>query len=150
MSSALWNGKYNGCVLKFQIGIDFLGRIILFTGPHLAYDGHIWLDTALEHPMLRWELFLGDGHYTGLPDVLWPYRKDHPLTLSETLYNAIHSFYCARVEHVIRCVKFHGMFSTTYTGSWEVLTWALKVIVHTTNVEAHQFLKYLPVGPWSH
>ena len=42
----LYNPKYGGTIYKAQIGTDFMGRIILFTGPHLgngAYDGHILL-----------------------------------------------------------------------------------------------------------
>ncbi len=39
----LYNPKYAGTVYKMQIGIDFLGRIVLFSGPHigLQYDGDI-------------------------------------------------------------------------------------------------------------
>lgn len=39
----LFNPKYGAPVYKAQIAIDFLGRIIFFSGPHLGlyYDGHI-------------------------------------------------------------------------------------------------------------
>lgn len=41
---ALNNPKYGHTVYKAQLSIDFLGRIIVFTGPHLGlltYDAHI-------------------------------------------------------------------------------------------------------------
>lgn len=44
LARALYNPKYGACVYKFQCVVDFLGRIILFTRPHLGimYDGNIW------------------------------------------------------------------------------------------------------------
>ena len=61
---ALFNPKYGGCVYKGQLGINFLGAIVLCTGPHLGlcYDGHIWQRTGA--PLLEpWEWWLGDGAY---------------------------------------------------------------------------------------
>lgn len=45
LNQSLYNPKYGGTIYKAQIGIDFLGRIILFSGPHLGltYDGSILL-----------------------------------------------------------------------------------------------------------
>jgi len=100
--------------------------------------------------MYTWELWLGDGHYIGLPNVASPFRKDHTLTPDELRYNIIHSFYRSRVEHAVQRIKIHDMLTDTYRGSWEVLTWAMKVIVHTTNVENRICPKYALVGPWPH
>jgi len=122
---------------------DFVGHYILLTGPHVAYDGHIFVNTIVHHPMYLWELWLGDGHYIGLPNVVTPFRKDHILTLDEFKFNIIHSYYRSRVEHSIHRIKVHAMFSGVYRGSWEVLIDAMKVVVHTTNVENKLILNML-------
>jgi hypothetical protein len=51
-------------VYKAQVGINFLGEIVICTGPHLGvcYDGHIWKRTGAGK-MLPWEWWLGDGAY---------------------------------------------------------------------------------------
>jgi len=150
LSRALYNPKYADYVLKWQVAIDFLGNYLLLTGPHVLYDGHVFVNTADLHPMYNWEIWLADGHYIGIPGVLTPFRKDHILTNEEFTYNIIHSFYRSRVEHAIRRIKYHNMFSQVYRGSWQVLDWAMKVIVHTTNVESRTRPKYCFVGPWMH
>jgi len=150
LARVLYNPKYSGCVLKWQVAVDFCGNYVLLTGPHVAYDGHIFSNTIANHPMYPWELWLGDGHYIGLPNVASPFRNDHVLSQEELRYNIIHSFYRSRVEQAIRRIKVHSMFQVTYRGSWEVLSWAMKVIVHTTNVENQLRPKYALVGPWPH
>jgi len=74
MARVLYNPKYAGCVLKWQV--DFLGHILVLTGPHVAYDGHIFVGTGVDHLMYDWELWLGDGHYIGIDNILSPYRND--------------------------------------------------------------------------
>jgi len=150
LARALYNPKYGGFVLKWQVVVDFLGNFLLVTGPHVAYDGHIFNYTTNLHPMYPWELWLGDGHYIGLPTVISPYRRDHPLTEGEVKYNLIHSFYRSRVEQSIHRIKFHNIFSNVYRGSWEVLDWAMKIVVHTTQVENRLRPKYALFGPWYH
>jgi hypothetical protein len=53
LRSALFNRKYSWTIYKFQISVDFLGRIVCFSGPHLrnSYDAHIWRNTADLHPV---------------------------------------------------------------------------------------------------
>jgi len=150
LARALYNPKYGGCVLKWQVAVDLCGNYLLLTGPHVAYDGHIFTNTSTRHPMYPWELWLGDGHYIGLPNVASPFRKDHVLSTDELRYNIIHSFYRSRVEHAVRRIKIHAMFQSKYRGSWEALSWAMKVIGHTTNVENRLRPKYALVGPWTH
>jgi len=150
LSRSLYNPKYSGFVLKWQVVTDLLGNYILLTGPHVIYDGHIFTHTMEIHPIYGWELWLGDGHYIGLPNVLSPIRRDHVLTNSKLVYNTILSFYRSRIEQSIRRIKIHSMFSVVYRGSWEVLDWSMKVIVHTTNVEVRLRPKYAYVGPWLH
>jgi len=43
LSRLLYNPKYGAPVYKLQLATDFLGRLILFSGPHFGteYDGHI-------------------------------------------------------------------------------------------------------------
>jgi len=122
----------------------------MLTGPHVLYDGHIFYNTLNQHQMFDWELWLGDGHYIGVPQLLAPFRRDHNLSNHEIAYNAIHAFYRARVEQCIRRIKIHSMFTNEYRGSWEVLYWSMKIIVHTTNVEQRFRPKYALVGPWLH
>jgi len=75
LAKLLFNGKYKRCIYKIQLGIDFLGRIIVFSGPHLGieYDGNIWEDTSHNHPTAYWEYLIGDGHYIACQNVITPY-----------------------------------------------------------------------------
>jgi len=98
-----------------------LGHYLLLTGPHVLYDGHIFLLTQEQHPMLDWEIFLADVHYSGISQVLTPFKRDHELSYEEIIYNVIHSFYRSRVEQCIRRIKKHNMFTDRYRGSWDVL-----------------------------
>jgi len=76
-------------VLKWQLSVDLLGNYLILTGPHVLYDGHIFQNTMDQHPLFPWELWLADGHYIGIPQVLTPFRRDHPLTAEEFTYNLI-------------------------------------------------------------
>lgn len=59
-----YNGKYGAHVYKLLLGIDFLGRIIFISGPHLGgawnYDAHIWERYVSQFPQYPWEFFLGN------------------------------------------------------------------------------------------
>jgi len=103
-----------------------------------------------EHPLFSWELWLADCHYTGINQLITPYKRHHPLTDAELAYNIIHSFYRARVEHSIRRIKIHSIMNEVYRGSWEVLNNAMIIIAHTTNVENRLRPKYAYYGPWLH
>ena len=60
LHKALFTNKYGTTIYKAQIGMTFLGQIVLCTGPHLPdYDGHIWEQTASSHPLEPWEWWLG-------------------------------------------------------------------------------------------
>jgi len=43
LAKALYNPKYAGFELKWQVVVDLLGNYLLLTGPHVVYDGHIYL-----------------------------------------------------------------------------------------------------------
>jgi len=150
LAKTLYNPKYSGFVLKWQIIVDFLGNYLYMSGPHVLYDGHIFTNTIDQHAMFHWELVLGDGHYIGLDHVLAPFKRDHPLSNAELIYNTIHSFYRSRVEHAIRRIKNHLMFNSVFRGSWDVLEWSIKISVHTTQMENRFRPKYAYVGTWLH
>jgi hypothetical protein len=60
LQRTLFTNKYGTTVYKVQIGVPFLGHIVLCTGPHLPlYDGHIWEFTKALHPLEPWEWWLG-------------------------------------------------------------------------------------------
>jgi len=151
LRKGFYNAKYGGCIIKYLIIIDCLGRIIFFHGPWggCSYDGHIFNATAILHPLKPWERLLGDGHFTVCPGVLSPYRK--PLsTHNEATFNAVLSFYRSRVEHVIGYLKRHAMFSTPFRGNIGVLSKSMKLAAHTSNVRLKSHARYRPVGPWPH
>lgn len=89
VAKTLWNPKYGGTVLKWQVVVDFLGNYLLLTGHHVLYDGIIFQNTINSYHRYDWELWLGDGHYIGLAQLLTPYRRDHPLTEAELVFNTI-------------------------------------------------------------
>jgi len=150
----LYNPKYGGTVYKLQLGIDFLGRIILFTGPHLGvqYDGDIWKSTSAFHPTRIGELLLGDGHYIQEHDVLSPHKKPPGgmLTFEEEFYNAAHSFFRARGEHSNAIFNRHDMFQKDFRGGFDLLAATTHVTAHTTNVDCHYRVRYEMVGPYQH
>lgn len=174
LRGALYNPKYKQCVYKAQLGIDFLGRLILCTSPHLGlcYDGHIWARTAKPY-LLPWEWWIGDGAYPKLniifplilllfyliidiyisqTQMLSPYR--HPphgnLTNDEEFVNMVIAHYRARVEHTNHLFERHGIFRGTFRGGIGLLSDAFYVIAHTTNIELCCHLRYPPFGPWDH
>jgi hypothetical protein len=150
---ALFNPKYGWSVYKVQIGVDFLGRIILFSGPHLgtSYDGHIWMNTSHLHPMMPEEWFLGDHHYT-VPQIMHGYVSppDANLTWDEHLCNTVISHYRSRVEHVNAIFKRHEVFKVCFRGTEETLNLILQITAHTTNILLKKRIRYPPHGPWAH
>jgi hypothetical protein len=165
LASLLFNPKYGCCVYKFQLGCDFLGRFILFSGtknlvfliiagPHLgtSYDGHIWDATSALHPIRLNEFLLGDGHYIACRAFLTPYRHKPNLLLTDTEYiwNATLARYRARIEHSNRRVKSHAIFQTAWRGSLGLLEACVQITVHTQAVVQNMFIMYELFGPWSH
>jgi len=151
----LCNPKYGGCVYKVMICIDFLGRILFFSGPYIGtkYDGHIWQETAHLRPRFPGEYTLGDGHFITCPDVITQYlhtRDEVFLPYHQEVYSAVHQHYRSRVEHINGAFVFHQMFSSRFRGSLQTLIDGLYVTAHTLNVALNQELRYPPIGPWSH
>jgi hypothetical protein len=154
LRSALYNRKYAATIYKFQVSVDFLGRIVCFSGPHLgnSYDAHIWNATANLHPTLPWEYLLGDGHYGSLSEYITPHTQPQHGSLSDFQYleNVVIAHYRSRVEHVNRRLKCHKMMQVDFRGGIQLLHDVNHVTAHTTNIVLSKYLAYMPVGPWEH
>lgn len=77
VARATYNGRYKENLYKVQVVVDFKGRIVFFSGPHIGskYDGHIFAETEKWHPRENWEIILGDGHYSSLFNFLTPFKR---------------------------------------------------------------------------
>ena len=154
MRKLLYNPKYGRTVYKLQIGIDFLGRIVLFSGLHFgtSYDGHIWDWTSAKHRMENWEYFLGDGHYTACEDIVSPPQQPPHGHMSDTDYLmcVLIQHYRARIEHINSVIKSHEVFKTPFRGCFELLNSICHVTAHISNIGLHEDLRYPLVGPWAH
>jgi hypothetical protein len=154
LRSALFNRKYSWTIYKLQISVDFLGRIVCFSGPHIgnAYDAHIWNNTSNLHPVLDWEYLLGDGHYGSLSEYITPHTQPQHGHLSNSQYleNTMIAHYRSRIEHVNAAFKCHKMMQVDFRGGIQLLNDVMHVTAHTTNVVLHKYLRYTPVGPWEH
>lgn len=154
LRTALYNPKYGDTVYKVMQIIDFMGRRIAFSGPHLGtfYDAHAFLSTYDQHPLLPWEYLIGDGHFTSIPQILCPYRSppNGRLSLDQHVINAVISHYRSRVEHSNHLFNQHATFQQPWRGSVQLLHDITHVSAHTGNVELHRYIRYPPFGPWSH
>jgi len=148
------NPKYNGPVYKYQMACDFLGRIILFTGPHLGTvsDNIIWRSTMEQHRLLEWEWMLADGIYISEPQLLTPFKNARGEHLSKPQYfcNAVLAHYRARIEHTNARIQAHAMFQYPFRGSRQLLSDCITVAAHSLNIDLKRSIRYPPVGPWSH
>lgn len=150
-ASATYNGKYETNVYKFQVVVDFLGRIIYFSGPHLGskYDGHIWRDTYEDHPLCKWEWILGDCHYSGEEHIITRYRSP-TRNLTEQFFNEVMEYHRSRVEHTNSLFSRHAMFNSIFRGNTETIFYCAHLIAQTTAVFTSMYIRYQPFGPWSH
>jgi len=151
---ALNNPKYGGPVYKVQLVVDFLGRIVLCTGPHLGIvpDNIIWRSTRTSHVMRPWEFLLADGAYIAEPELLTPWKLPNGghLALQQYVDNAIISHYRARVEHINAVFESHNCFQYKFRGGLDLLKDCIAVTSNILNIQAHLRLRYEPVGPWAH
>ena len=144
----LFQGKYGGSCFKIQIGINWLGWIVLFTGLHVGTktDDEIWHATAAEHPFEHWEWWLGDAAYSTCVGVLTRHVQDPHSVLwqDEAHVNAYLNFYRQYVEHSMHLIKDHGMWRVVNSrNSLPVLQACIKITVHLTNVAIKR--PWLPV-----
>ena len=144
----LFQGKYGGSCFKIQIGINWLGWIVLFTGLHVGTktDDEIWHATAAEHPFEHWEWWLGDAAYSTCVGVLTRHVQDPHSVLwqDEAHVNAYLNFYRQYVEHSMHLIKDYGMWRAVNSrNSLPVLQACIKITVHLTNVAIKR--PWLPV-----
>ena len=158
----LYQPKYDACVLKIQLGISFLGNIILWTGPHLGTtsDVTIWEQTWAYHPFFSWEWWLADVGYVGAFGLVYKWKRaaQQPgqppppqLTPQELFYNNIHEFYRNRIEQIVDVVRSHRLFANhVYRGSAEHLLPLLTIVGHATALELRMRQRFKSYGPWQH
>jgi len=145
-------GKYKATAVKFLVGLDFIGRIVFFSGPYLgsSYDGHLFNNFGPE--TLDSEIILGDQHFCTCRNFLTPYRAPNHgnLCTEYLLFNAVLSHYRARIEHINAVLECHSILKETFRGDIDTIKIAAKILAHTINVEQCRYLKYQPYGPWPH
>ena len=158
----LFQPKYDACVLKIQLGISFMGNIILWTGPHLGTtsDVTIWEQTWAYHPFFPWEWWLADLGYVGAFGLLYKWKRagqqqgqppPPQLTPLELFYNNVHEFYRHRIEQIVDVVKSHRLFANhVYRGSAEHLLPLLTIVGHATALELRMRQHFKSYGPWQH
>jgi hypothetical protein len=147
--------KYGGVAYKFQNVVDFLGRIVAFTGVHLGktHDGKIWSSTMADHPLLPLELVLADGAYIAEPQLIVPFHQppNAHLTFAQYVANKLISHFRSRVEHSNAKLKKHRILNSKYRGkSMEEITYAGHILANVQNVHQHMHLSYEPFGPYPH
>lgn len=104
LAHAEFSGKYWRHALKFMVGIDLKGRLLVLCGPFPSrgsegdYDGHIF-EEMISPNLFPAELWLGDGHFTINPNVLTTIGARRPLTAEEHEWNTAVSWVRSRVEH---------------------------------------------------
>lgn len=155
LAKSLYNPKYGGTVFKFQNVVDFLGRIVYFSGPHLGttHDDLIWRESLAYHPLHPSEMVLADGAYSAESQLVCPYRflPHTHLTPSQYTFNSIHAHYRARVEHMNAKLKRHNILGGKFRGrTMEELANAAHILAHVQNVHQHLFWSYEPFGPHLH
>ena len=157
----LWQPKYKLYCYKVQVGISFLGNIVLWTGLHFGNtaDITIWETTWGEHAFQPGERWLGDLGYMGAFGILTKYKRRKrrrrggarpALTVPQRVFNNVHEHVRNRCENVISKVKNHAFLRNVWTGSFETLASMVKVTGHVTAYELRQFQRFASFGPWPH
>ena len=139
LENALFDGKTGkGHCYKIQIGINFLGWIVMYTRMHISKrpDNRIFDDTADHHPLEDWELWFGDGAYASCAQVDTKHLREDGGTLSrDQLYvNSRVNHFRQRVEHIMGVIKKHNAFRLAWMGGHDLLEVALDLTVQMTNV----------------
>jgi hypothetical protein len=111
-----------------------MGHIINVDGPHfsLDYDGHIWkasleglglwngIDESNEEHSKRFEVYIGDGHYSTAPHCASPIPKPKPKNQTlhplETEYNNFLGSTRSTIEQVFGYLKTWAIISGVYRG----------------------------------
>ena len=132
-------GKKGGAghCYKMQLGVNFLGWIVMYTGLHLAKTGDtiIFNDTWEDHPLEDWEFWFGDAIYRVCDQVLAKFQRDDGALLSdyEVYMNNEVNDARQRVEMINAAVKEHAMFRQAFRGSHVLLRACVDLTIHMTN-----------------
>ena len=149
-------------VFKLQVGISFIGNIILWTGPHLGCtsDKTIWDQTWAAHPFFPWEWWLADLGYLGALGLIVKYKRaaQQPgqpappqLTNRQLFFNNTHAFLRNRLEQIMDVIKSHRLFAKrVYQGSYEHLLPLVTIVGHATALELAVRQRFVTYGPWQH
>lgn len=82
------NGHYDFPCFLVLLGITFTGHLVYASDLQrsTAYDAQIYMDTRHEHPQFDWEMNIGDGHFSTVPNCFTPIKATpgQPLTPQET------------------------------------------------------------------
>ncbi len=142
ISNALYHGKYGTTVYKFQNVVDFLGRIICFTGVHLGKtcDSAIWNGTHEMHPLKPQEIIMADGAYIAVDQLLCPFRQPPSGHLTYEQYSLSNLF-------PLSCKSWALKWKIEKTCHYGIF---FHIIAHCQNVHQHMYLSYEPSGPYSH
>jgi hypothetical protein len=135
----LFQGKYHAPCFKIQIGINFLGWIVLYTGLHIGTnnDDVIWESTAGQFPIEEEEWWIGDGAYERCYGVVCKLCADSNTVLypHEIYFNSLLNYWRQRVEHTMHLIKSHGMWRAEKARNSHIcLHLAMKLTVHLTNM----------------
>jgi hypothetical protein len=130
--SSIYTGKSKTCCVKFQVVCDNMGHIINVHGPFssLDYDSHIWeeclpqlnlwvgIDDANPEHSNRFEVYLGDGHYSISQHCAVPIKRtsNRPLEPIETEYNNFFGSIRATVEQAFGYLKTWAILGSVYRG----------------------------------
>ena len=111
--------KYSKNVFKVTVGIDLLGRIVFWAGPHAGAlnDGRLFSKNCPWKLMNRQAFGLADGAYGNRPRLVIPCRKAlGSLTQAGTIYNAAHSFFRARIEQTFAFLWHFALVRNPWRG----------------------------------
>mmetsp|Transcript_52285 Transcript_52285/g.119278 ORF Transcript_52285/g.119278 Transcript_52285/m.119278 type:complete len:325 (-) Transcript_52285:538-1512(-) len=154
------NGHYDFPCYLVLIGITFLGQIVYASGlmRSVAYDAHIFEDTAYLHPQFDWEMNIGDGHFATCPRFFTPEQATGGRTLSsaEATWNEWIQLPRSRIEHLNSVTKSHAMFRGEPFRGWvRNLKVFVNVSLHAAAAQQRMNQKnrgdrYAGFGPWRH
>ena len=155
LSDILFNPKYAGHVYKITVAIDALGNIVWICNlnPGTTPDVIIWDKEGPQRSrgqFFDFELGNHDGAYKGRNFSAVPYIGRKKLTELQKMYNDVHGFYRARVEHLFARLWSWKIVRNTWTGSSAELHATTRVLLHLTQFITRRQTRYQPYGPWPH
>jgi hypothetical protein len=169
--SSTYNGKYGGNVLKVQAVCDHSGAFLWYSGPHLGTTHDLTLYRQHPPELDNGDQLLADLAYIGgrehAATLVTPFKKRMvrrlnrrngkvkiralPLPPNQALYNRVHSWYRATIEHAFGYVKRYRIINSTYRGRLhqhpEYLKRAVRIIMHLSNIHLreHPHRRHIPL-----